>query len=271
MDGKQFRLKRFLARSDKLVIAAMDHGAFHGPIKGLENAAAACAQLVHADAVLMAPGMIQHVADKLVGPQAPWLITRLAWNSTYCFQWHYNESHHRPLLTVAEAIAKGADIVLASLSLKTGSERVDAENASLFSLYVQQAGQLGIPLMGEYFPAKAESLSVKALHESIKIGCRILAELGADMIKTFYTGPRFGEIVAATPVPIFVLGAEKKPTAAQALMLASQAAQAGARGIVFGRNIFQSRSPGGFIHAVRAVMLGECSVAAAVKTHKLEG
>ncbi|MBI2437708.1 MAG: hypothetical protein HYV36_02705 [Lentisphaerae bacterium] len=271
MNGKQFRLKRFLSRADKLVVAAMDHCAFMGPIPGLENPAQTCAQLVKADAVLLLPGMIRHVAEHLAVPPAPSVITRLAWNSTYCFQWRYRQSRHSRMLTVAEALEKGADLVLSSLALNTGSEEVDAENAGLFSQYVQQAGQLGIPIVGEYFPAKTEGMSKKTLHETIKIGCRAVAELGADLIKTFYTGARFDEIVAATPVPILVLGAEKMPTEAHALTLARNAAQSGARGIVFGRNIFQSRAPARFIQAVRAVINGECTVAAAVRTFKLQG
>ena len=271
MTGKEFRLQRLLARSDKLVIAAMDHGAFHGPIRGLENPAKACLQLTGADAVLMAPGMIHHVASRFTGPGAPLLITRLNWNSTYCFQWGYSESHHRPLLTVAEAIAKGADLVLASLSLKTGSERVDAENAGLFSALVQQAEALGVPLVGEFYPARTETMTPDELHDSIRTGCRVAAELGADLIKTFYTGPRFDEIVAATPAPILVLGAEKTPTDADALTLAKNAAASGARGIVFGRNIVQSRSPARFIQAARAVMTEPRTVASAVRHFKLKG
>ncbi|MBI2441261.1 MAG: hypothetical protein HYV35_07825 [Lentisphaerae bacterium] len=271
MNGKQFRLKRFLLRADKLVVAAMDHCAFMGPIPGLENPARTAEQLVKADAVLLLPGMIRHVAEHLAAAPAPTVITRLAWNSTYCFQWRYSESRHARMLSVAEALAKGADLVLASLALNTGSEQVDAENAGLFSQYVQQAEQLGIPIVGEYFPAATESMSKKALHTTIKIGCRAIAELGADLIKTFYTGPRFEEIVAATPVPILVLGAEKMPTDAHALRLARDAAHSGARGIVFGRNIFQSRAPARFIQAVRAVLNGECTVAAAVRAFKLQG
>lgn len=270
MDGKQIRLKRFLSRSGKLVIAAIDHGAFHGPVKGLEDPRKTCTQLTEADGVLMAPGMIEHVADEFTRPGAPLLITRLAWNSTYCFQWNYSESVHRPLLTVAQAVAKGADLVLASMSINTGSERVDTENASLFSQNVQQAHELGMPIIGEFFPARTEKMSPEELHENIRIGCRVIAELGADIIKTFYTGTRFNEIVASTPVPILILGAEKTPTEKDALVLAANAANAGARGIVFGRNIFQSCHPANFIQAVRAVMNNETDVADAIKTYELE-
>jgi DhnA family fructose-bisphosphate aldolase class Ia len=269
MNGKEFRLARFFGSEDKLVVAALDHGAFHGPVKGLEDPRKACANLVNADAVLMAAGMIPHVNDLFTGPDAPWLITRLAWNSTYCFQWKYNESRHQPLMTVSQAAAKGVDVVLASLSIHTGSEEVDARNAGLFSGFVQQAAELGIPIIGEFFPARTEEMSPEELHDIIKIGCRVAAELGADLIKTFYTGPKFKEIVASTPVPILVLGAEKTPTERDALNLALKAVQSGARGIVFGRNIVQSRNPAGFIDAVREVMNKRLSIASALKRYKL--
>ena len=270
MDGKQFRLERFLKRSEKVVVAAVDHGAFHGPIAGLENIREACSQLIEADGVLMTQGAIRHVADLLTHPGAPVLLTRLAWNSAYCYQWDYCQARHGRLSTVADAVAKGADIVLASLAIHTGSEKVDARNAELFSALVQEANGLGVPIIGEYFPASVGEMSPEELHDEIRIGCRVIAELGADVIKTFYTGERFGEVVASTPVPILVLGAEKTPTERDALLLAERATRGGARGIVFGRNIVQSRSPAGFIRAVRSVMTGEADVDEALKTHGLQ-
>ena len=270
MNGKEFRLRRFLANPGKLVVAAMDHGAFHGPIPGLVDPRRSCEQLKEADAVLMAPGMIAHTADILLGPDGPWLITRLVWNSTYCFQWNHHQSQHRRMLSVAQAVACGADIVLASLAIHTGSEQVDAENAALFAQCAQQAAELGIPIIGEYYPAGTETMTPDQLQENIRIGCRVAAELGADIIKTFYTGPKFNEVVAGTPVPVLVLGAEKTPTDRDALGLAARAAQSGARGIVFGRNIFQSKNPAGFIHAVRAVLDGRGNIDAALKANGLE-
>jgi DhnA family fructose-bisphosphate aldolase class Ia len=270
VNAKEFRLRRFLGAADKLVVAAMDHGAFHGPIPGLVDPRQACMQLKAADAVLMASGMISHVADILAGPEGPWLITRLVWNSSYCFQWKHFQSQHRPMLSVAQAIAAGADIVLASLAINTGSEQTDAENASLFSRCVQQAAELGVPIIGEYYPAGTDNMTPDQLHDNIRIGCRVAAELGADIIKTFYTGPRFAEVAAGTPVPILVLGAEKTPTERDALALAARAAEGGARGIVFGRNIFQSRNPAGFIQALRAILGGKSTIDAALKTYGFE-
>jgi len=267
MEGYEFRTKRFLARGNKLVIAALDHGAFHGPIDGLESPKDTCSQLNKADGVLMAPGLIRHVADEFTGSNAPPIITRLSWNSTYCFQWNYCESHHRQMFSARYAISLGADILLTSLSINTGSEEVDTNNVSVFCKIVEESHELGIPLIGEYYPANTEKMTAEELHEQVKIGCRVIAELGADIIKTFYTGENFSEIVDSTPVPIFVLGAEKTPTEKDALLLAYKAARSGARGIVFGRNIVQSRSPANFIESARLVMNNKMEVNEAVETY----
>jgi DhnA family fructose-bisphosphate aldolase class Ia len=80
------------------------------------------------------------------------------------------------------------------------------------------------------------------LHDDVAIGARIVAELGADAIKTFYTHD-FKAVVAASPIPIFGLGAERLPTPRDALMLAQRQIEDGASGVVFGRNAIQVADP----------------------------
>ena len=74
-----------------------------------------------------------------------------------------------------------------------------------------------------------------------KLATRIIAELGANIIKTYYCED-FEEIVAACPVPIVVAGGKKLPEQ-EALALAYHAIRDGARGLDMGRNIFQSAHP----------------------------
>ncbi|MCC6124196.1 MAG: hypothetical protein IT426_04495 [Pirellulales bacterium] len=270
MNGKEFRLKRFLSRSSKLVVAACDHGTFLGPIPGLLDPRTACEKLQRADGVLMSPGMIHHVNDLLIGPPSPALITRLTWNSNFGFHSRIQNGYHGDMLSVSQAAAMGADLVVSSLALDTGDERIDAENAGLFSRHVQQSIEMGIPFIGEFYPPKLKELTPEQLHRQTQITCRIMAELGADLIKTVYSGPRFREIVESTPIPLLVLGAEKMPREELALQLALDAANAGAAGIVFGRNIVQSRDPAAFIEAARAVMEGKCKVGEAIAKYHLE-
>jgi len=112
----------------------------------------------------------------------------------------------------------------------------------------------GLPLIGELFPIAPNELTAEELFRQVHTGCRVLAELGADVIKTYFTGERFAETVEATPAPIMVLGAEKLPHAIDALELAQRAIKAGARGLVFGRNVIQSDDPAAMISALRMVV-----------------
>ena len=104
----------------------------------------------------------------------------------------------------------------------------------------------------------------------ISIGCRIVAELGADLVKTFYTGDRFAEIVQSTPVPILALGAKKLPRERDALELAAAAVRAGARGVVFGRNLIQARSTERFLDALREVVKAGADPAEASARFRVE-
>ena len=83
---------------------------------------------------------------------------------------------------------------------------------------------------------------------------RIMAELGADMVKTFYTGESFATVTAGTPIPILALGAKKTKFEKDALRLAASAVRDGARGVVFGRNVVQAREPERFLDALKEVV-----------------
>ena len=269
MNGKEARLKRLFIQHPKLLIVAVDHGEFFGAIPGAEDLRQTTQNLKEADAVLLSPGMIEHCLKNFIYPDSPTLICRLNWNSTYCFTWNYNQSITVPVLSVEDAIQAGADLVLASLALRTGKEAVDADNVAGFSRFVRQKEKLGIPLIGEFYPSDVGVMAKDEFHEVIKTGCRIIAELGADIIKTFYTGDKFAEIVERTPVPVLVLGAEKTPKEIDALRLAEAAIKAGAQGIAFGRNIIQSENPQGIIKALHDVLSGKCSSEEAVQKYNI--
>ncbi len=100
------------------------------------------------------------------------------------------------------------------------------------------------------------------------MGCRTVAELGADCIKTFYTN-NFKEVTSTCPVPIFGLGAEKTPTDFDALELAEKEIREGAGGVVFGRNAVQASSPPGFIAALQDIVKQGMTAEEAVKKHGL--
>ncbi len=252
--GESVRLARLFSEGQNAVVVAIDHGLYMGPLPGLTNPAEAVSRIGGADAILMTSGIADACKGVFSRRGAPALILRLNWASNYVSIWNYKHSHSVPLLSVDDAVAQGADIVLASLTLRNPDEAEDAGNVETFSAFVAEKRALGIPLIGEVFPTGGDDARPKDLQDIVMVGCRMIAELGADVIKTFYTGAGFEKITAATPVPVLALGAKKTPREIDALRLAATAVGAGARGVVFGRNVLQAKSPERFLEALKQVV-----------------
>ena len=268
--GEGLRMARLFAGSSNAVIVAIDHGLYFGPLPGLIDLSKAIQALDGADGILLGGGMVPHCAPFFARRGAPSMIVRLNWATNYVSPWKYKHSHSVPLLHVSDAQRLGADIVLASLTLKTPDEAEDARNVELFAAYSREKAEAQMPIICEVYPIGGDFAPPEELQSQVEIGCRMAAELGADMIKTFFTGKDFARIAAATPIPIFVLGALKKPRERDALTVAAQAIAAGARGIVFGRNVVQAREPQRLLAALRDVVKDGVAPDTAATKHRLE-
>lgn len=269
MNGKEIRFGRIFGASGRAVVVACDHGMFDGPHAGMENIAAMLERVGDGpDAILLAPGMLPQARACFARREAPAAVVRINFNSVFCFRWGYRESVIANLYQPEDAVAIGADAVLICLTLKTGSEAVDARNAEIFADLCVKAHRLGLPVVGEYFPHSHLTKKPEEFHEEILIGCRMLAELGADCIKTFYTN-RFAEVTGKCPVPILGLGAEKTTTDLDALRLAEKEIRDGARGVVFGRNAVQASNPRAFVAALQDVVKQGMTAEEACRQHQL--
>lgn len=250
MTGKEMRLNRLFSRGENAVIIAVDHGEFDGPLPGMTDLPEAVKAITpEVDGVLLSPGMLGHCGHVFDYKGAPIPIVRLNWGTVYCFQWGYHEGATVTAMRPADAVAAGAEMVLVSLTLQTGSEDRDARNVEVFCSLTNEAHRLGLPVIGEVFPVSGETLARDELHRQVIAGCRIVSELGADLIKTFFTY-RFSQVVESCTVPVLGLGAKKTPREIQALRLAKSEIEAGAKGVVFGRNAIQAKDPSAFISAL---------------------
>lgn len=274
--GEAIRLSR-LFENGNVVVVAVDHGGQYGPIPGLEDFVSDVEAFKDADAILLNNGMLQRClvpcvehGELRVAGRMPKIICRLNWSSNFVFVWDYDRSLNRQVIDVADAVALGADLVLGSLFLHTGDEAIEVENVATFARMVAQKRRLGIPLVAEIYPSHT-GINAEEFHDVIRISCRVAAEQGADLIKTFYSGPRFGEIVRSTPIPVLALGAEKTAREVEALQRAYDAVQAGARGVVFGRNVIQARDPGRFVTALRRCVKDGEEPTAVAKDLELDG
>ena len=267
---KKIKFERLFNRNERAVIVAMDHCEFDGPIPGMIDLATTASKIdACVDGILLSPGMLPHCGHAFNYKGAPMAVTRLNWSSVYCYQWGYKDSVTVPAFSPAEALRLGADVALISLTLETGSEANDANNVEVFRRLCNEAKQLGMPVIGEYYPADPDSLTPDEMHKKVYACARIIAELGADLIKTFYTN-NFKAVTKSCPVPVLGLGAAKCPTQLEALQLAAAEVAAGAGGVVFGRNAIQVRDPAAFQRALCDVVKHGVKPVAAVKKHGIK-
>ena len=255
MSGIDLRLKKLFKNKKNIVISALDHVMEYGDQKGIENTRVAIKNCLTTDALLLPRFMLKRNWDLFASVNTPMPIVRINWSSSFYYPLDYREGNTVIVTTVEEAIEAGADAVICSLFLEENNNQSrETSNVKLFSEVVRQKEKLGIPLIGECYVVEHKDKTAEEVHQKVKRVSRIMSELGADLIKTFFTGDRFHEIVKNTPVPIFTIGAEKLKSDKEVLFKAYDSIIQGARGIIFGRNIFMSSNPVKMVSALNLVI-----------------
>lgn len=258
ISGKQIRMNSIFCKKDgKSVIVAIDHGGIAGPLKGIEKPASvmkACAR-GGADALLTTRGFVKASIDEWDRGTA--LILRLTGGFTVLGGKFEEELISRP----ETALFFGASG--AAVTVKFGHEREGGfiKQASLVADYCEQ---WGIPFMIE---ALAWSKDLKSTDPyGVKLACRAAQEIGADIVKTCYTGnpDSFREVAEGCPVPIVILGGEEKDNPKDVFSDVYYSIQAGAAGIAIGRNIWQRDDTQAVVEAIVGIVHEGWSVKQAV-------
>jgi putative autoinducer-2 (AI-2) aldolase len=148
-----------------------------------------------------------------------------------------------------------------ALSIFVGSEFEKQTLVSLANL-VDEGERCGIPVLAVTAVGKDMARDVRYLG----LACRIAAEMGAHIVKTYYCD-EFEKLVESCPIPVIVAGGKKTPEV-EALEMAFNSVRGGAVGVDMGRNIFQSDSPVGMIRAVRAIVHEKASVKQAFEIYQ---
>ena len=244
MSGKNIRIKKFFRNKKNLVISALDHVVEYGVQPGIEDAREAIKNCMTTDALLLPRFMLKRNWDLFAKPNAPAPVVRINWSSSFYYPLDYREGFTTICTNVEEAVEAGAEAIICSLFLEEKDNRaMEVNNVEIFSEIVRQKEKLGIPLIGECYVVEHTEKTAQQVHDKVKRISRIMAELGADFIKTFYTGKKFHEVIENTPVPVFTIGADKLNTDLAVLQKAYDSVQQGASGIIFGRNIFMAKNP----------------------------
>ena len=262
VSAKNLRLNRiFHGRRHGVLVVAFDHALVLGPIPGTEDAPGQIRRFVNAgcDGILLSLGILSHCADALLAPFMPGIIARIDWSTI----WGAPESitakqaRSRLLARPEEALRLGADAVVTYLVVGTGDPEFEAEEIARTAQVARECEALGVPLMVESL-ARGPKVQDYRDPKWIKQHTRLAAELGADVIKTDYTGnvAAMAGVVKECPIPVLVLGGSRMGSDEEATKTVREIAQAGAAGVVFGRNVFQATDVEGFLASARAALDG---------------
>ena len=159
------------------------------------------------------------------------------------------EDLSREAITTSLKEAIRLNVTAVALSIYVGAKYEHQTLVALANL-VNEAQEYGIPVLA--VTAVGKELAKRDAHY-LSLACRIAAELGAQMIKTYYCD-NFEKVVKGSPVPLVIAGGPKLKKETDALQLAYDALQRGAVGVDMGRNIWQSKNSVAMIQAIRRIV-----------------
>ncbi|MCZ7567696.1 MAG: 2-amino-3,7-dideoxy-D-threo-hept-6-ulosonate synthase [Ardenticatenaceae bacterium] len=259
--GKAIRIARLQnPLTGRIFTAAVDHAPSYGVLKGLEDIRSLVDQVAGGspDAMVMSKG----VAECCFHPYAGHIALILKCSTLSPF----HPEHDVWVSPVEDALRLGADAI--AMALTVGSAQQPALLSNLAAL-VREAERVGLPVIVHAYPngelvPPAEHYSV----DRVGYAARLAMELGVDIVKTFYTGSaetfaRVVELVA--PVPVVAAGGPRLETDADVFQMAYDVVQAGAAGITFGRNIWQSDDPQRIVTILKQVVHQEVTPAVALE------
>ncbi|MCP4761802.1 MAG: class I fructose-bisphosphate aldolase family protein [archaeon] len=262
--GKKIRLERITnKKSGNLLLVPMDHGLNDGTIRGLENMPKTINKVATggADAVILHSGIaaVGHRGSHDISGSDIGLIIHLSGSTSLS----PTPNHKKIVYSVEGALKMGADAVSIHVNIGDRDEPSMLEDMGRIS---QLCRNWGMPLLAMMYPRGPK---IKSGHEPevVNIAARVGAELGADIVKTNYTGDidSFKKITKGCPVPIVIAGGPKLETTFDVLQMIADAMEGGAKGVAMGRNIFQADDPITFVKTISLIVHERYTVNEAIK------
>jgi 3-hydroxy-5-phosphonooxypentane-2,4-dione thiolase len=239
--GMRNRLARiFRPSSGRTVMLAIDHGYFQGPTSGLERVDLGIVPIApYADALMLTRGILR---STLPASHQGGIVMRASGGPSILSEL----SDERLAVDVEDALRMNVHAVAVQVFVGGEHETRSVQNMTTL---VDAGYRYGLPVLG--VTAVGKELTRDARY--LGLATRICAELGAQVVKTYWCPEGFAKVTAGCPVPVVMAGGKKLPER-DALEMAYRAVQEGAAGVDMGRNIFQSHAPAAMIQAVAKVV-----------------
>jgi putative autoinducer-2 (AI-2) aldolase len=241
--GMKNRLSQLIQKDGKALFLPIDHGYFQGPTHCLEKPGETIKPIwQYADALMMTRGILRNCIDPAM-PKP--IILRVSGAATVVGEDLANENI---ITSITEIIRLNAQAV--SMSVFIGTKY---ENQSLTNLahLVDACEDYAIPVMA--VTAVGKELE-KREARYLALCCRVAAEHGARVVKTYYCKQNFEKVTEGCPVPVVIAGGPKTDTQLEVFEFVYDGMQKGAIGVNLGRNIWQTEHPLAAIRAIRAII-----------------
>jgi class I fructose-bisphosphate aldolase len=277
MNVKELRMSRILnPKSGKSVIIPIDHGIVMGNVEGLEDPIKILKQLINTgiDGTLLSPGIGKISIDLFSSKDAPGRILTADIPLLSTVPGGSGEVvGHEIIADVEFALRYNFDIV--KVLFPWGErEHVQMESVRVVSALANECDGWNMPLMVEpVLWGEAISKEKRNDPKIIEHASRMALEIGADILKIPYTGDKseFKDLVNNLKAPVFILGGPKMDNVEGVLRVAKESIEAGAKGIVFGRNVWQNPKMKGLVGALKAVVHGNAEISYAMNNFNLLG
>lgn len=241
--GMKNRLSRLIQPDGHCQFLPIDHGYFQGPTRCLERPAETIRDLIpYADGLFVTRGVLRAAIDPQI--RTP-IILRVSGGTSVVGK---DLADEIITTSVKEMIRLNVSAVGVSVFVGSNYERETLENLSML---VDDCEEYGIPVMA--VTAVGKELE-KRTARYLALSCRIAAELGAKIVKTYYCDEGFEKVTDGCPVPVVIAGGPKCETELEVFEFVHDGMQKGAIGINLGRNVWQSPHPKAVMQALNGVI-----------------
>ena len=252
--GKKNRLSKIVMEDGKALMLAIDHGYFMGAANGMEMPKVQVEKLIpHIDSLMLSPGILTSQIDS---DFKKGIVLRASGGNTILESDIDNEGL---ILSAKNAVKLNASAI--AVSMFVGAEHSHQTILNLTDA-INDAMEYDLPVLG--VTAVGKALKDKKEKRYLTHASRLAAELGADIVKTYYC-EGFEEVVKKTTVPIIVAGGPKLDSYKDVLELCYNSIQCGAIGVDMGRNIWQSDYPEAITAGVAHIIHKNSSVKEALQ------
>lgn len=246
--GMKNRLNQLMPNG-KCFFMPIDHGYFLGPTTGLEKPAQTIEPLMpYFDALFCTRGVLRSAIDPVNSKP---IVLRVSGCTSTVGKDLANEEITN---SIDDIIRLNVQSVGVSVFIGSDYERQTLKNLSTM---VNECEKYGIPVMAVTAVGKEVE---KREARYLALCCRICAELGAKVVKTYWCDKDFDKVVNGCPVPVIIAGGPKCNTELEVLEFVHDGMQKGAVGINLGRNVWQSPQPVAMAKALQAIIHKNVSV-----------